>query len=95
MDLDLARQLSVTGESKIMLFVIDGLGGLPHLETGRTELETARRGTGLLVLPSGGVACADPCHVWPFGPIVGVGFVKADIRRSLSRFRGLNVCFRG
>ena len=42
MDLDLARQLSVTGESKIMLFVIDGLGGLPHSETGRTELETAR-----------------------------------------------------
>ena len=42
MDLDLARQLSVTGESKIMLFVIDGLGGLPHPETGRTELETAR-----------------------------------------------------
>ena len=42
MDLDLARQLSVTGESKIMLFVIDGLGGLPHSETGRTELESAR-----------------------------------------------------
>ena len=42
MDLDLARQLSVTGESKIMLFVIDGLGGLPQPETGRTELESAR-----------------------------------------------------
>ncbi len=42
MDLDLARQLSVTGESKIMLFVIDGLGGLAHPETGRTELESAR-----------------------------------------------------
>ncbi len=42
MELDLARQLSVTGESKIMLFVIDGPGGLPHPETGRTELESAR-----------------------------------------------------
>ena len=42
MELDIARQLSVTGESKIMLFVIDGLGGLPHPETGRTELESAR-----------------------------------------------------
>lgn len=29
-------------DSKIVLFVMDGLGGLPHLETGRTELETAR-----------------------------------------------------
>jgi len=29
-------------DSKIVLFVMDGLGGLPHPETGRTELETAR-----------------------------------------------------
>jgi len=42
MDLDLARQLSVTSKSKILLLVMDGLGGLPHPETGRTELETAR-----------------------------------------------------
>jgi 2,3-bisphosphoglycerate-independent phosphoglycerate mutase len=42
MDLELARQLSVANGSKILLFVMDGLGGLPHPETGRTELETAR-----------------------------------------------------
>ena len=41
MDIDLARQLSQDGESKILLFVMDGLGGLPHLKTGRTELESA------------------------------------------------------
>jgi 2,3-bisphosphoglycerate-independent phosphoglycerate mutase len=42
MELELARQLSVTGQSKILLLVMDGLGGLPHPETGRTELETAQ-----------------------------------------------------
>ena len=42
MDLDLARQLSVPGDTKLLLFVMDGLGGLPHPESGRTELESAR-----------------------------------------------------
>jgi 2,3-bisphosphoglycerate-independent phosphoglycerate mutase len=42
MDLELARALSLTGDSKIVLFVMDGLGGLPHPETGRTEMETAQ-----------------------------------------------------
>src|SRR3989304_3664331 len=42
MDLDLARQLSVTSESRILLLVMDGRGGLPHPETGKTELESAQ-----------------------------------------------------
>ncbi len=42
MELELAQQLSVTGQSKILLLVMDGLGGLPHPETGKTELETAQ-----------------------------------------------------
>jgi len=41
MDLALARELSQEAETKIVLFVMDGLGGLPHAETGRTELEAA------------------------------------------------------
>ena len=41
MDFDLARELAVTSDSKIVLFVVDGLGGLPHPETGRSELEAA------------------------------------------------------
>ncbi|MEO8458670.1 MAG: 2,3-bisphosphoglycerate-independent phosphoglycerate mutase [Chloroflexota bacterium] len=41
MDLDLVRQLAQGSDSKIVLFVMDGLGGLPHAETGRTELEAA------------------------------------------------------
>ncbi len=41
MDLDLVRQLAQDADTKIVLFVMDGLGGLPHPETGRTELEAA------------------------------------------------------
>jgi 2,3-bisphosphoglycerate-independent phosphoglycerate mutase len=39
-DLDLLRELSVPNDTKILLLVIDGLGGLPN-ETGRSELELA------------------------------------------------------
>ncbi|BAS28536.1 2,3-bisphosphoglycerate-independent phosphoglycerate mutase [Limnochorda pilosa] len=38
---DLVRELAEPG-GKLVLLVMDGLGGLPHPETGRTELETAR-----------------------------------------------------
>ena len=37
------RQISRTSPSKIVLLVIDGLGGLPHTETGKTELESATK----------------------------------------------------
>jgi 2,3-bisphosphoglycerate-independent phosphoglycerate mutase len=40
-DLDLIRQLAVPSDTKILLAVVDGLGGLPHPETGRSELEAA------------------------------------------------------
>ena len=41
MDLDLMRELSVKTDSKILLLVIDGLGGLPLDPSGETELEAA------------------------------------------------------
>jgi 2,3-bisphosphoglycerate-independent phosphoglycerate mutase len=41
MDLDLLRELATPNDSKILLCVVDGLGGLPDPETRRTELETA------------------------------------------------------
>ena len=41
MDLDLLARLAVPGDTKILLAVVDGLGGLPHPQTGRNELETA------------------------------------------------------
>ncbi len=40
-NLDLIKSLSQPSPQKIVLLVIDGLGGLPHPETRRTELEAA------------------------------------------------------
>jgi len=37
------KEISHTSPSKIVLLVIDGVGGLPHAETGKTELESARK----------------------------------------------------
>jgi 2,3-bisphosphoglycerate-independent phosphoglycerate mutase len=37
------KKISRTSPSKIVLLVIDGVGGLPHSETGKTELESARK----------------------------------------------------
>ena len=39
--LEQIQQISVASESKIVMLVIDGLGGLPDVKTGKTELETA------------------------------------------------------
>lgn len=41
-DLNLMRKLSTEGETKILLLVIDGVGGLPVTPQGPTELEAAR-----------------------------------------------------
>jgi 2,3-bisphosphoglycerate-independent phosphoglycerate mutase len=40
---DIARELAFTTDSKIVLLVCDGLGGLPV--GGRTELEAAKKHT--------------------------------------------------
>lgn len=40
--LDQIKDIARPTPSKIILVVIDGLGGLPHPETGRTELESAK-----------------------------------------------------
>lgn len=39
---ELIKSLAVKTYNKIVLLVLDGLGGLPRPETGKTELETAR-----------------------------------------------------
>jgi 2,3-bisphosphoglycerate-independent phosphoglycerate mutase len=40
--IDLIRPLVVANDTKIVLLSLDGLGGLPRPETGKSELETAR-----------------------------------------------------
>ncbi|HYE90884.1 MAG TPA: 2,3-bisphosphoglycerate-independent phosphoglycerate mutase [Terriglobales bacterium] len=40
--LELIRPLVIPNDSKIVLLSLDGLGGLPRPETGKSELETAR-----------------------------------------------------
>jgi len=42
-ELEHLKKLSHTSPSKIVLLVIDGLGGLPHPQTGKTELESAQK----------------------------------------------------
>ncbi len=41
-NLDLIKGISTPSPAKIVLLVIDGLGGLPNPKTGKTELETAK-----------------------------------------------------
>lgn len=42
MDFDFLRELIIPAQTKIVMFVFDGLGGLPREPGGKTELETAR-----------------------------------------------------
>jgi 2,3-bisphosphoglycerate-independent phosphoglycerate mutase len=42
MDLNFIQEIAITSPEKIVMLVMDGLGGLPDPRTGKTELETAR-----------------------------------------------------
>src|SRR5512136_308104 len=42
-DLDLIKSIAITSPARIVMLVMDGLGGLPNPATGKTELETAHK----------------------------------------------------
>ncbi len=42
LSLEQIRDIAIASEAKIVLLVMDGLGGLPHPDTNKTELDTAR-----------------------------------------------------
>ena len=91
--LELIKEIARPSPTKIVLLVIDGLGGLPNPETGKTELETANtpnldklvtKGTcGLIDLVAPGITPgSSPGHLALFGydPIrfnIGRGVLEA------------------
>ena len=92
-NLELIKLVSRTSSTRIVLLVIDGLGGLPQPQTGKTELETANtpnlnqlasRGTcGLIDLVGPGITPGSaPGHLALFGyePVsfnIGRGVLEA------------------
>lgn len=93
----LLRQIVVPGESKIVLLVMDGLGGLPRPETGKSELEeadcpnldrVAREGICGLTIPVGiGITPGSgPGHLALFG----YDPIKYDIGRGVLEATGID-----
>ena len=80
-DLELMRELAIEGKSKILLLVMDGVGGLPLTPDGLTELEAANTphldalaarsicGMGTAVAP-GVTPGSGPGHLSLFGTIL-------------------------
>lgn len=76
-NLDLIKEISRPSPTKIVLLVIDGLGGLPDPETGKTELETANIPNLNQLAGKGICGLTDP---------VGVGITPGSAPGHLSLF---------
>ena len=103
-------ELATETPSRILLLVMDGVGGLPHPETGKTELETAvtpnldalaaRSACGLLDTVGPGITPGSgPGHFGLFGYEPGRQPRRSEASsppsESTSRSSGRDVCVRG
>jgi 2,3-bisphosphoglycerate-independent phosphoglycerate mutase len=92
------KKLSRTSPSKIVLLIIDGVGGLPHPQTGKTELESASKPNlnriardslcGLIDPVSPGITPGSaPGHL----AIFGYDPVKYDVGRGVVEALGIDL----
>lgn len=99
---DLLHDLSFKNDSKILMWVFDGVGGMPHPETGKTELETAniphldafaRRSAcaGLQPYYAGVTPGSGPGHMSIFGYDVG----EIDLPRGVLEVLGAEEVLHG
>jgi 2,3-bisphosphoglycerate-independent phosphoglycerate mutase len=100
--LDLIAPLVVENTTKIVLLSLDGLGGLPRPETGRSELETARLPN--LHALAAGAACGLLRHVAPgitpgSGPghlgLFGYDPIRFQVGRGVLEALGIEFGLRG
>ncbi|MGM0555728.1 MAG: 2,3-bisphosphoglycerate-independent phosphoglycerate mutase [Myxococcota bacterium] len=99
--LELLQDLSFDSDSKILFWVFDGVGGLPHPETGQTEMETANTPNldalasrsvsgGLEPFGAGITPGSGPGHLSIFGYPVG----DFDLPRGVLEVLGASDCFK-
>ncbi len=97
-DFELMKRLSRQSPSKIVFLVIDGLGGLPHPRSGKTELEAAKKPNldrvaeesvcGLVDPVSPGITPGSaPGHLGLFG----YDPVKYNVRRGIVEALGIGL----
>ena len=98
MSQELIKEIAITSPDKIVMLVLDGLGGLPDPKTGKTELETARIPNLDALAAKGICGLADPIApgITPgSGPghlaLFGYDPVKCEIGRGALEAVGIDI----